>query len=214
MAKSESIKELAAALVKVQADLKPAPKSSDNPFFGSKYADLTGCWEACRALLAANGLAVVQGTNGADGLTVTVETTLLHVSGEWMSSSLTIKPSKPDPQGIGSAITYGRRYALSAMVGICTDDDDGNAASRGEPPPPQRAVAPKSGATDKKKALAASIVAWSGVKPEDQKSAMNAVKRACGIKTAAATDAEIDAMAAFVAANKDMDFMAITGETK
>lgn len=129
---SENLADLAAALCAVQGELKPAIKQADNPFFKSKYVDLPGVWEAIRPLLAKNGLSVVQTfTASADGPTIV--TTLMHKSGQWVSSELFLKPAKSDPQGVGSAITYGRRYALAAMVGVVADeDDDGNAASQAQ----------------------------------------------------------------------------------
>ena len=135
MESTQDLNELGAALAKVQGALKPAVKSSNNPYFKSKYADLQSCWDSCRALLSANGLSVVQTFNESDGGdSVTVSTTLLHSSGQWISGDLTMKPAKADPQGIGSAITYARRYALAAIVGIVADeDDDGNAATHNEP---------------------------------------------------------------------------------
>lgn len=126
--KSDDIKELAVALNKVQAKLKPAIRGATNPFFKSSYADLASIWEACRSLLADNGLSVVQTTSlvgGIDGTGISLDTTLLHSSGQWISGQLFIVPSKNDPQGIGSALTYARRYSLSAIVGIATEDDDG-----------------------------------------------------------------------------------------
>jgi hypothetical protein len=125
---SESIAALAAALSKAQGAIKGASKDTANPFFKSKYADLASVWDACRDALSANGLSVIQTTDdGAEG--VTVITTLAHSSGEWVRGKLTMKPAKNDPQGVGSAITYARRYALAAMVGVAPEDDDGNAAS-------------------------------------------------------------------------------------
>jgi hypothetical protein len=129
MQKSDSIKALSKALTAVQKALKPAVKDADNPFFKTKYADLGSVWDACREPLAANGLSVVQGNGESDrGLCVT--TLLMHESGEWIQSDLVLPLSKQDPQGVGSALTYGRRYGLAAMIGIVADaDDDGNAAS-------------------------------------------------------------------------------------
>lgn len=130
MNKSESIAELTKALVKVQAEIKPAVKDAKNSFFKSSYADLNSVWDACRALLTANGLAVIQTTAPVEH-GVVVETVLAHTSGEWISGELLLPLAKSDPQGVGSAITYGRRYGLAAIVGIVGDeDDDGNAASR------------------------------------------------------------------------------------
>lgn len=128
MTKSESIAQLADALSKAQGAIKNAAKDSANPFFKSKYADLASVWDACREPLSANGLSVVQvpevGERGA-----TVHTLMMHSSGEWICGELTMQPVKDDPQGVGSVITYARRYALSGFAGVAPDDDDGNAAS-------------------------------------------------------------------------------------
>lgn len=130
MNKSESIASLAKSLAEVQASLAPAKKDSTNPFFNSTYADLSSVWESCRELLAKNGLSVIQGNSIGANNTVIVETILAHESGQWIQSELCMPLSKNDPQGVGSAITYGRRYGLAAIVGIVADgDDDGNAAS-------------------------------------------------------------------------------------
>ena len=133
MEQSAEIKDLATALSKAQKEIKGAVKDSNNPFFNSQYADLSSVWEACRSALCANDLSVIQTTNGNTHDVVTVETMLCHSSGQWVKGSLTMKPTKPDPQGIGSAITYARRYALAAMVGVSPEDDDGQAASQSRP---------------------------------------------------------------------------------
>lgn len=127
MQQSDSIAALAAALAKAQGAIKGAAKDSVNPGFRSKYADLASVWDACRKQLSDNGLAVIQTTDEAEDAVVVV-TTLAHSSGEWISGRLKLRPVKADPQGMGSAITYARRYALSAIVGIAPDDDDGQAA--------------------------------------------------------------------------------------
>lgn len=128
MEKSETISKLAMALAKAQAKVKGAIKDSNNPFFKSKYADLQSVWDAIREPFTSNGLSITQLTGEAtDG--VLIETVLLHESGEYISSRLLMKPVKNDPQGIGSAITYGRRYGLQAIAGVCPEDDDGNKAS-------------------------------------------------------------------------------------
>lgn len=126
---SDRIDELAAALSKAQAVIEGAIKDADNPYFKSKYADLGSVWEACRKPLTDNGLAVIQTTEGANPEQVTIVTTLVHSSGQWYRGHLTMKPVKADPQGIGSCITYGRRYGLQAIAGVAPEDDDGNAAS-------------------------------------------------------------------------------------
>lgn len=127
VAKSDSIKELSAALAKAQAEIKGAAKDSSNPYFKSRYADLASVWEACRDPLTKHGLAVTQWPS-ADGPKVTVETILTHESGEWISRELTITAKEDSPQAIGSAVTYARRYALAAVAGVAPDDDDGEAA--------------------------------------------------------------------------------------
>lgn len=126
--RSPSIGKLAAALSKAQAVLEAAKKDSKNPYFNSKYADLASVWAAIREPLAANELSVLQEPS-ADTGKVTITTTLMHSSGEYIRSSLVIPVSKQDAQGYGSAITYARRYALQSVVGIAPEDDDGNAAA-------------------------------------------------------------------------------------
>ena len=128
---SENINELAGALAKAQGSIKAAAKAKDNPFFKSKYADLPAIWEACRASLSENGIAVIQSPLQHENGEMYLETTMAHSSGQWMKSVYPIRPTKNDPQGVASAITYARRYSLSAMVGVVADeDDDGNAASQ------------------------------------------------------------------------------------
>lgn len=127
MQTSEQIDQLATALAKAQGSMHGALKDSANPFFKSKYADLESVWTACRKALSENGLSVVQSTSGVEN-GVAVTTTLLHASGQWMRDTLPLHPKDVSPQGIGSAITYGRRYALAAMVGVYQTDDDAEAA--------------------------------------------------------------------------------------
>jgi hypothetical protein len=124
---SESIAALAAALSKAQADITGALKDSSNPFFKSKYADLASCWDACRKQLAANNLAVIQTTEVTESGTVLV-TTIAHSSGEWMRGTLPVVTKDNGPQAQGSGITYARRYALAAIVGLAQIDDDAEAA--------------------------------------------------------------------------------------
>ena len=126
---SEQINDIAAAMVEVQSQIGPAAKGKKNPFFKSSYATLGDVWEACRDALHANGIAVIQGARVVDGKAC-METKLIHTSGQWLSSLWEMMPAKEDPQSMGSAITYMRRYSLSAMVGILAADDDGNAASK------------------------------------------------------------------------------------
>lgn len=128
MNKSDSIANIAPALVKAQAEIKAALRDSTNPHFRSKYADLSSVVDAVKPALLKHGIAFLQGVHDAvDG--VAVETMLLHTSGEWISSTLRIPAVKQDAQGYGSAITYGRRYGLQSMCGVPAEDDDGNAAA-------------------------------------------------------------------------------------
>ena len=134
MPTSPTIAALAAALVKAQSAMGGAKKDSTNPHFKTAYADLASVWDACRAPLANAGLSIVQlvSSDSAQGIPhcghAIIETILAHSSGEWVSSTLAVPLTKADAQGLGSAITYGRRYALAAIVGVCPADDDGEAA--------------------------------------------------------------------------------------
>ncbi len=121
-------KNIAAALVKAQKAFGPALKSSTNPHFKSKYADLAACVEAVIDGLNGAGIALIQKQHPHDG-GVCVETIFVHESGETFSAGmLTVPAAKQDPQGYGSALTYARRYSLMAACGIAPEDDDGNAA--------------------------------------------------------------------------------------
>ena len=124
------MKEISAALVKAQKEFGPALKTSSNPHFRSKYADLSACIEAVIDGLNNNGIFLMQGSHLCeDG--VIVETVFIHESGEQLSAGkLHVVASKQDAQGYGSALTYARRYALMAACGIAPEDDDGNAASK------------------------------------------------------------------------------------
>jgi hypothetical protein len=125
---SDAINELAAALASAQAVMENATKDAQNPHFRQGYATLASVWEAARAPLAKNGLAVIQ-TARAEGSAVTVETMLTHKSGQWVRDSLTMTARDAGPQAIGSCITYGRRYGLAAVVGIAPEDDDAESAT-------------------------------------------------------------------------------------
>lgn len=126
--KSESIKELCAALSKAQGELDHAKKDNNNAFFKSKYADLASCIDAAKTALFKNGLAVTQ-TTEILGTGLVLRTTLMHASGEWICGLYPIESDKKDPQRLGSALTYARRYAFCAITGVASDDDDGNRAS-------------------------------------------------------------------------------------
>lgn len=132
MRSSPEINELAAALAKAQADIEGASKDATNPAFGGrKYADLSAVWRACRGPLTSNGLSVVQVPGFADGR-ISVETILLHASGQWIGGEVSVplekEPGRNASQSIGSAVTYLRRYALSAVASVCPEDDDGESS--------------------------------------------------------------------------------------
>jgi len=177
MRRSEQINEIAAALAKAQGQIEGALKDSSNPAHDKKYADLASVWGACRVPLSENGIAVIQTPENFQikerkhievqkwdkyakkeykvteewiDATLTVTTTLAHTSGQWIESDLEVLVSRPDAQGQGSAITYGRRYSLAAMVGIYQEDDDGNKASNIDPDPTGAQEGKKQDPPDKK----------------------------------------------------------------
>jgi len=142
MNKSESITNLATSLINFQSKMIAVKKDAINPFFKSKYATLDTIWEAIRKPLSENGLSVAQTMNLIEDKSV-LETTLYHTSGEWISGTQLVNPVKDDPQSLGSAISYARRYSLSALLGIVADeDDDGNVATKPEPTIPKAKIEP------------------------------------------------------------------------
>ncbi|WP_420593535.1 ERF family protein [Deinococcus sp.] len=132
---SESLANIGAALSKAQASVKVAVKESTNPHLKTRYADLLSIWEACRAALTEQQLSVVQLPVSDEPGYVALETMLLHASGEYISARCRVRLTRDDPQGAGSGLTYLRRYALSAALGIVADEDD-DAQSASTPPPP------------------------------------------------------------------------------
>jgi len=144
MRKSDSIKNIAAAMAAVQALDLVVQKDKVNTFFKSKYADLADVWAAIRGPLTENGLSVVQGHSvGEDGI-ILLNTTLMHSSGEWFEWDVPLVLAKADPQGVAAATTYMRRAALSAAVGlVADDDDDGNSVSKQPLSPPPAPAAPR-----------------------------------------------------------------------
>ena len=163
---SPDLDKLAVALSRAQGAIEGALKSSANPFFKSKYADLSSVWDACREPLAKNGLSVIQfpkmaftGTPEIYEWTsrqgearvgvraicvVSVTTRLLHESGQFLEDENSALLASGDPQAVGSAITYLRRYSLQSVVGVAPEDDDGHAASQSngkamaQPQPPPK----------------------------------------------------------------------------
>ncbi|MBF0502319.1 MAG: ERF family protein [Candidatus Riflebacteria bacterium] len=134
METSQTVGAISQALAKAQGQMKPAAFDASNPHFKSKYATLASIMEACRPALSAAGIAVMQGTSiDPETLRVNVTTLLTHVSGEFIKETLSIKPAMDTAQAIGSAISYARRYCLSALVGIVSDDDDDGNLATGRP---------------------------------------------------------------------------------
>jgi hypothetical protein len=129
MNKSETLTKLASALTKAQAEMSGAKKSAANPFFKSKYANLEEVIQCVKEPFANHGLSFMQFPISEDGC-AGVETIILHESGEFISNSFMLKCAKADPQGMGSAITYARRYGLQAACGIPSEDDDAEGAMK------------------------------------------------------------------------------------
>lgn len=126
MKTSETITKITPAFLTAQKNIVSVIKDSSNPFFKSKYADLTAVIDACKDKLNAQGIAILQPIDGMN-----VETILVHESGEWFSSSTPIVSKESNnPQSLGSAITYAKRYGLQSMVLLPAEDDDGNKASK------------------------------------------------------------------------------------
>jgi hypothetical protein len=187
---SGPVDKLAAALAKAQAAMAPAPKDGDNPHFKTHYSTLSSCWEACRKPLTDNGLAVIQRPR-TEGNVVTVQTLLIHSSGAmiWEELSVVNLNTRNPSQGVGSCLTYLRRYGLCAFVGISPEDDDGEGAGtsgkdetpppapRGDPPPPPpepRRIQnpPRRGPTEPQLKRLYAITAKSPLTEDDVKSIM------------------------------------------
>ena len=130
MKTSESITKIASALVKAQGELNAVSKDGNNPHFRSKYATLQNIVESTRDTLRKHGLAVMQTFNETDGTYVSLTTTLLHESGEYISGTISMRPTKNDPQSMGGCATYARRYSYAILGIVADEDDDGNAASQ------------------------------------------------------------------------------------
>ena len=141
MYQSENLTEIAIAVAKAQGELSPATKNAQNPHLKNKYADIAAVWEAVRMVLPNHGLSVVQTMRPREDGKACVHTMLLHTSGQWIAGECVLPVPKQDPQGFGSAITYARRYSLSAILGVVSEeDDDGNGASLGDKKQPNKAT--------------------------------------------------------------------------
>jgi hypothetical protein len=129
MKTSESIKQLAEALVSAQKEIRFATKDSTNPHFKSKYANINSVIEAVKKPLNDNGIAILQSLSPSDDNKLHLTTRLLHSSGEWIEDTAVCPIQKQDPQGLGSAISYIRRYSISSLCALYADDDDGQSAA-------------------------------------------------------------------------------------
>jgi hypothetical protein len=137
MTQSNETKQLTSALLVFQMKVEPIQKDSVNPYFKSKYATLSGILKAIKQPLIESELVLTQFPTGENGLT----TRLMHVSGEWLEETYKMTPAKNDPQGSGSALTYMRRYAIGAILGLDIDeDDDANSATHVSKPTPKYAA--------------------------------------------------------------------------
>lgn len=173
MRMSDNIAQIAEALAKAQGQIDDASKGSKNPYFNSKYADLAAVRSAIREPLAVNDIALIQLPRTLNG-EVEVETMLMHKSGEYIAETLRLPVGKWDAHGIGSAITYARRYGIMAILGIAAEDDDGNAAVEKSP---NFTVTPVGGGAN---AVVSSVGGGGGsgpVKQEISKEATNAAKK-------------------------------------
>lgn len=162
MQTSQSIENISKAIIALNAELSNPKNTADNPFFKSKYAPLNEILNEVRPLLSKHGLAIIQNTMSIEDR-IGIQTVIIHSSGESIASDiLLLKADKDTAQGQGSAITYGRRYQVSAMLSIASeDDDDGNHAS-GNKPDPKKAVTPPVLKGEKPKATQAAFMAKLG----------------------------------------------------
>ena len=129
MKTSDSIKQIAEALVSAQKEIKFAAKDSTNPHFKSKYANINSVIEAVKAPLNNNNIAILQSLSPSDDNKLHLTTRLIHSSGEWIEDTAVCPIQKQDPQGLGSAISYIRRYSISSLCALYADDDDGQSAA-------------------------------------------------------------------------------------
>lgn len=179
---SPALDQLAVALAKAQSEIKGASLDKEAAATVTRtyrYADLASVWEACREPLTKHGLSVVQQPCG-DGRSVGVRTTLLHASGQYMTSTIYASPRDTGPQAIGSVLTYLRRYSLSAVVGVAPDDDDDGQAAQGGHYPAEQPRRPAPANDNAKSARPAGSPPASDVPPvasSPKKPSMKALRR-------------------------------------
>ena len=169
MEKSESIKNIATALLIFQMKVDKVGKDATNPFFKSKYASLSNIQDAILIPLNESGLSYMQFPDGQYGLT----TIIMHESGEWLQSTYTMRPVKDDPQGIGSSITYQKRYALAGALALnIDDDDDGNAGTHGGSTPEKAAANKKADEEKRLRDINSNIAKLAGCNTVDELTAL------------------------------------------
>ena len=159
ISRSESIIELSKAFAMFQAEVNNPINSTTNSFFKNKYATLGDVLNEVRPVLAKNGLSILQMPSGDGGL-VQLTTLIMHTSGEWIETEpIVMRPEKPNAQGMGSVLTYARRYSLSAILGVASeDDDDGNQASQPQKSTPKAKASPKKPVDNSLKELIAELM--------------------------------------------------------
>ena len=146
MKKSDSISSLMKDLVQARAKIGAIKKSAKNPHFRSDYAPIDEIITAIQPALTGHGLHLMNDVRSENAGEIIVSAALYHVSGEWMETEgVRIKLGKDDAQGVGSAITYGRRYTVKSILGLADEDDDGNAASKSDKSPINTAIQKQKG---------------------------------------------------------------------
>jgi len=130
MRTSTDVTEIYNAIIKTQSEISNAKRNSNNPHFGSAYADLSSIIDVSKKPMSDNGLGIIQ-MPSTIGKTVSVTTRIIHTSGQWIEGEISFELTKTDPQSIGSTITYGRRYSWQSLLGFTQEgeDDDGNRGS-------------------------------------------------------------------------------------
>lgn len=192
---SESITKITQALLKVQKQIKFAVIDTDNAYYKSRYASLGSVVDACKEALNSNGIVFIQGASSNKDLPkmVCVTTRLLHESGEYIEDTIGVPYVQDTPQAYGSSLTYARRYALSALLGIVSDeDDDGNVGSGLEPKTPQKAQAKKPTKIEKQKILGNLAVKAGCKSSDDFKQLMIGLINRSVTKSSEMDDSELD----------------------
>lgn len=146
MTMSETIGAIAPALVKAQAEIKPIVKDSTNPAFRSKYTSLDAIMEVIRPVMAKHGLFIVQSVldtiDGEHSTSIVVESRVIHSSGEWIAGVVQVPVMQQTSHGFGSALSYGRRYGLSALLSLASDEDDDGNGAIGQQPQARQQIKP------------------------------------------------------------------------